>query len=298
MSDVDDTGFDDEEFEDETVQAALAETSLPEGEVPDDPNLSREDRESRLRNLVLGLIPLTGGLTAVMALLWRRYLGEIGVRPVDIAVDPTTRLVDMVFALSNLIAFYGPLLFIGSWLDLMAGSDQRIATWIAKHRKLARLIMTVTLLVTGAALAGFAQIIGALFVGPLVAALILARIFDLDDEIPRPLRITRLKPSRAIAGAVLTALVALTALSVEVLVIGPKFDGTGAIGVIAPTVLGFRAQPMIAIAVDGSSDPRGRLYLGGNADLYVLVDPCSGNEVEYVSVGSTRLVVVDEITCE
>jgi hypothetical protein len=39
------------------------------------------------------------------------------------------------------------------------------------------------------------------------------------------------------------------------------------------------------------------LYLGGNADLYVLVYPCDDDEVEYVSVGSTRLVVIDEVTC-
>jgi DNA-binding NarL/FixJ family response regulator len=39
------------------------------------------------------------------------------------------------------------------------------------------------------------------------------------------------------------------------------------------------------------------LYLGGNADLYVLVDPCDEDTVEFVSVGSTRLVVIDEVVC-
>ena len=38
-------------------------------------------------------------------------------------------------------------------------------------------------------------------------------------------------------------------------------------------------------------------YLGGNADLYVMVDPCADDDVTYVSVGSTRLRVIDEVTC-
>ncbi len=54
---------------------------------------------------------------------------------------------------------------------------------------------------------------------------------------------------------------------------------------------------MLAFDVDGAREPREILYLGGNADLYVLVDPCDDDTVEYVSVGSTRLVVIDEVTC-
>ena len=37
--------------------------------------------------------------------------------------------------------------------------------------------------------------------------------------------------------------------------------------------------------------------MSGDADLYVLVDPCNDDTVELVPVGSTRLVVIDEITC-
>ena len=54
---------------------------------------------------------------------------------------------------------------------------------------------------------------------------------------------------------------------------------------------------MRAFDVDSGSEAREVLYLGGNADLYVLVDPCNDDSVELVSVGSTRLVVIDEITC-
>lgn len=62
-------------------------------------------------------------------------------------------------------------------------------------------------------------------------------------------------------------------------------------------MLGFNAQPMRAFDVDAGGEPGEVLYLGGNADLYVLVDPCNDDEVEYVSVGSTRLIVIDEVTC-
>ena len=54
---------------------------------------------------------------------------------------------------------------------------------------------------------------------------------------------------------------------------------------------------MQAYDVDNGGPPRAVLYLGGNADLYVLVDPCNDDEVEFVSVGSQRLVVIEEITC-
>lgn len=42
---------------------------------------------------------------------------------------------------------------------------------------------------------------------------------------------------------------------------------------------------------------RDALYLGGNADLYVLVDPCRDDEIEMVSVGAHRLEVIDEVSC-
>ena len=54
---------------------------------------------------------------------------------------------------------------------------------------------------------------------------------------------------------------------------------------------------MRAFDVDSGGEAREVLYLGGNADLYVLVDPCDDDTVELVSVGSTRLVVIDEVSC-
>ena len=114
---------------------------------------------------------------------------------------------------------------------------------------------------------------------------------------PSVLRITRLDPRRAFVGGLFAVVVFLTVLSTEAMVLGPEFEPDGAHGFLAPRVLGFKAQPMLAFAVDGDRAPREVLYLGGNADLYVLVYPCDDDQVEYVSVGSTRLVVIDEVTC-
>jgi hypothetical protein len=36
---------------------------------------------------------------------------------------------------------------------------------------------------------------------------------------------------------------------------------------------------------------------GRNADLYVLIDPCDDDKIEMVSVGSSRIEIVDEISC-
>ena len=35
---------------------------------------------------------------------------------------------------------------------------------------------------------------------------------------------------------------------------------------------------------------------GGNADLYGLYNPCT-DTVEYVSVGSTHITLIDEVSC-
>ncbi len=262
-----------------------------------DLGLTSAERDSRLRNLVIGLIPLAGLLTAIMSLLWRRYLGQIGVRPVDLAIDPATRLVDAFFALSVLLAVIGPVLFIGSWLDVIEDSvDRRTVRWLTSHRRLARLILTVVVLAVGWALAYLMQIIMALFVGPLIGGLLLAKTFDLDDDLPAALRLTRWDSGRTtiIGGATLLAF--LSVLSFEILVIGPDLRTDGAHSWVAADVLGFRAQPMRAITVDDGAT-REVLYLGGNADLYVLVDPCDDDQVDLVSVGSTRLQVIDRVSC-
>ena len=48
--------------------------------------------------------------------------------------------------------------------------------------------------------------------------------------------------------------------------------------------------------LDGVQEPLGALYLGSNADLYVLYDPCA-ETVRFVPVGSSRVELVDVVTC-
>jgi hypothetical protein len=48
--------------------------------------------------------------------------------------------------------------------------------------------------------------------------------------------------------------------------------------------------------LDENLEPLGALYLGGNADLYVLYDPCA-ETVRMVPVGSSRVELVDQVNC-
>ena len=46
-----------------------------------------------------------------------------------------------------------------------------------------------------------------------------------------------------------------------------------------------------------SDQERDLLNLGRNIDLYVRVDRCDDDNVEYVSVGSSEFLGIDEATC-
>ena len=262
--------------------------------VAEDIGVSAAEQRSRLTSVVIALIPLMGVAATVMSLLWRRYLGHIGVRPVDLAIDPATRVIDAVAAVALLLGIFGPLLFIGSWIDLAAESGFRTIN----RRKLVQVLAAVIWLVVAVVLGFFADLVLLFFVGPLVGIALLARILDVESELPAALRITRLNRRRASTAGVLITGAFLTVLSTEALLIGPDFRPGGVDGWLAPRVLGFSAQPMLAIDVGGERAPREVLYLGGNADLYVLVDPCDDDRVEFVSVGSTRLEVIETVTCD
>jgi len=301
-----DTNAEPEEFVEalRTVQAGQPwlppeQTRAVLSSVAEDLDVTAAERRSRLTSIVIGLIPLAGVLAAFMSLLWRKYLGHIGVRPVDLAIDPTTRVVDVISSLSLLLGVLGPLLFVSSWLDLLGDSaaDRKSIAWLVERRTIARVILSLGLLALTGFLAVFADLVLVVFVGPLVGLSVLAQALDLNKELPAVFRITRVRPAQAFAGGLLALFAFFTILSTEVLLVGPVLQPEGARGVLAPRVLGFNAEPMQAFDVDGAREPRQVLYLGGNADLYVLVDPCDDDTVEYVSVGSTRLVVIDEVTC-
>jgi hypothetical protein len=135
-----------------------------------------------------------------------------------------------------------------------------------------------------------------LIAGPAVAIAIIAKALNANSEIPKPIRIEGIRPGVAIAGALLALVAFLGVLAYEVFIVGPDLRVDGEHGIFTPRVLGINAQPVRAFDVD-TGEANEYLYLGGNADLYVLVDPCDEGRVDMVSVGSQRLVVIDEITC-
>lgn len=269
-------------------------------DVAEDLDVSRADRRSRLTAIVLGAIPLAGILAAILSLLWRRYLGHIGVRPIDLAVDPSTRVVDAVAAILFVVGVFGPFLFIGTWLALIRAraDDWPALSWIPGRPRLARALLFMVVLAAVGLLAWRLDLILILIIAPAILLAILAVTLDITAELPPFLRLTGLKPRRLVAGGLAIAFAFLAILGSEALVRGPSFGPRGAEGILLHRVIGFRTQPVLAINVGGNREPREVLYLGGNADLYVLVDPCDNDRVEYVSVGAHRLEVIDEVTCE
>ena len=288
----------------EAVQAGM--TWFPQDDlrriftdVAGDLDVTHAERRSRMTGILIGLVPLTGLIAALMSFLWRKYLGQIGVRPVDLAIDPTSRVVDAIVGISLVIGVFGPLLFVRNWLEMLRETkvNRGPIAWLLRHRVLSQLLLSVVVLGVALFFTVGPDLFIVVVVGPLVLISIVGRAADLNEELPRIMRIEGIRPMRLFAAAVAGMLVFLIALSAEGILVGPDLGTRGANGLIVPRVLGFKAQPMRAFDVDGGREPREVLYLGGNADLYVLVDPCNDDEVELVSVGSTRLVVIDEVTC-
>jgi len=268
-------------------------------DVADDLDLTHAERRSRMTGILIGLIPLTGLVAALLSYLWRKYLGQIGVRPVDLAIDPTSRVVDAISTFSLVLGVFGPLLLVSNWLALLRGSrvDRGPVAWLLDRRRLAQLTVSVAVLAITLFLSIGPDLMLVVVIGPIMTVSIVARAADLNDELPSILRIEHIRPMRLLIVTGSALMIILAALAAEALFVGPDLGNRGAGGYIAPKLLGFRAQPVRAFDLTVDSEPREVLYLGGNADLYVLVDPCDDLEVEMVPVSTRRLVVIDEITC-
>lgn len=264
----------------------------------DDLDVTADERRSRLNSVLLAMIPLTGLVAALMSFLWRSYLADVGTRPVDIALDPGSRVIDALFTLSVLVGIFGPLALVSNWLDLVRRSAANTGpvAWLLKRRALAWTVVAVLVLAATIFLLVGTKVIMLLVIGPIAGMALIARILDLDAALPAPLRVTA-RPIRTLLGGATVLVVFLALLSVEVIMVGPRFGTKGAEGFIAPTVLGFRAQPVTWIDVEAGGKQQEMLYLGGNADLYVLIDPCNDDETLFVPVGASRLVVIDEVSC-
>jgi len=85
-------------------------------------------------------------------------------------------------------------------------------------------------------------------------------------------------------------------LTVEVFE-GPDLRPDGLHGFLAPKAIGLSARPAIIHDLDEKHKPLQALYLGGNADLYVLYDPCD-KVVRLIPVGSSRVKMIKEVQCD
>jgi hypothetical protein len=182
-----------------------------------------------------------------------------------------------------------------------------IAEWVtkARRRRLGRLIFNlwVAQVIMGLVLLSFLTwltsifpLIMVVFLGPAVSVLLLANILDLDQELPEALHLPHLGARRVITFFAVVIILFLMIIGAEVWVRGPDLRPDGLHGFLAPDVLGFRVRPITLYDLDGNLEPLGALYLGGNADLYVLYDPCA-ETVRMVPVGSSRVELVDRVTC-
>jgi hypothetical protein len=118
----------------------------------------------------------------------------------------------------------------------------------------------------------------------------------LDQELPDALHLPHLGSRRVIVFLGLVIIVFLFVIGTEVWIKGPDLRTDGLHGFLAPEALGFSAKPVTLIDLDGNLEPLGALYLGGNADLYVLYDTCT-ETVRLVPVGSSRVELVDRVEC-
>jgi DNA-binding NarL/FixJ family response regulator len=274
-----------------------------------------EDRRGRLVQMLLGVLPLTGLIAAFTALLWRKYWGDVGIRVTDLGVDASTRVIDVIVFLITLIGIFGPLIFVEAWVSALS-------TWIKKRSwlqakiervrqfRLAGIPVGHLLLSHNAAWLGlalvtvfltnllyqFSSLILVLVVGIGTAILLLANYLGLGEELPKLLRVSSVNLGRIFVIMSILMIFFLVVLSAEVLLEGPDLRTDGVHGILAPKVLGFSAKPARLHNLDGQFDPIEALYIGGNADLYVLYDPCE-EVTRMVPVGSSRVEIIDQVTC-
>lgn len=289
----------------------LEDTYAVLGDAAGDLTVTAQERRGRLGQVLLGLISMTGMLAAITAFLWRQYWGQIGVRVVDLGVDPATRMIDVVVNLLMVVGIFGPLLFVRSWTGAIGGWIEKdhpsIARSISKARErrlgrlllnrwIARGLMALTLLSFLIWLTSIFPLFIVIFLGPLVGVILLTNILDLDQELPDALHLPHLGAQRVIVFLAVVIIIFLMVLGVEVWITGPDLRVDGLHGFLAPSVLGFGARPVTLYDLDGNLEPLGALYLGGNADLYVLYDPCA-ETVRMVPVGSSRVELVDRVIC-
>ena len=276
--------------------------------------IAAKERRGKLTEGLLTLIPLIGIISAFTQFLWRKYWGFIGVRVSDLGVDTASRVTDFLIFLLVLIGIFGPLMFIRSWMRM-------IGSWVDTHPKLTLLltkaqkikamglpigfylfgywmgwvVFAVIVLLITLPFEGSGGKILTLIAGIAFSLVLLAHILGSNDFLPPWLTIAkdRVRGTLSIISGLI--LVLLIVLTVEVFE-GPDLRPDGLHGFLAPKAIGLSARPAIIHDLDDKYPPLQVLYLGGNADLYVLYDPCE-KVVRMIPVGSSRVKMVKEVQC-
>jgi|GEM_PF-757114 len=276
--------------------------------------IAARERRGKLTEGLLTLIPLIGIISAFTQFLWRKYWGFIGVRVSDLGVDASSRVTDFLIFLLILIGIFGPLMFIRSWMKM-------IGSWVNTHPKLSRLltkaqkikpmdlpvgfylcsywmgwvVFAVIVLLITLPFEGSGGKILTLVAGIVFSLVLLVHVMGSNEFLPPWLTIAKDRVRGTltiISGLVLLLLVVLT---VEVFD-GPDLRPDGVHGFLAPKAIGLSARPAIIHDLDDKYPPLQVLYLGGNADLYVLYDPCE-KVVRMIPVGSSRVKMIKSVEC-
>jgi DNA-binding NarL/FixJ family response regulator len=277
--------------------------------------IAAKERRGKLTEGLLTLIPLIGVISAFTQFLWRKYWGSIGVRVSDLGVDASSRVTDFLIFLLILIGVFGPLLFIRSWIRIIDGrmsSHPKLKTLLTKAQGakalgvpigiylfgywtgwtiLAAIVLGITFPLEGSGGKIFTLIIGIAF-----ALILLAHVLGSNDFLPNWLTIAKDKIRGTFTIITSLVFVLLAALTIEVFE-GPDLRSDGVHGFLAPKAIGLSARPAIIHDLDDKYKPLQVLYLGGNADLYVLYDPCE-KVVRMIPVGSSRVKMIKEVKCD
>lgn len=276
--------------------------------------ISAKERRTNIIDGILTLIPVAGILAAFTSYMWRSYWGQVGIRVSDLGVDASSRITDLIVIVVLIIAIIGPLFFVGRWIELLddllrkrvaraQGNKSDVdkkshALSIASNRAVYGLSATIIIalywlliyLLTEYRAGGFIFVLG---IG--VSFLLIAHLMRSTEFLPAWLCISKERIRSALMTFGCAVLTLFIVMIVEVRQ-GPDLREDGVHGLVAPKVLGLSARPATITDLDGKRDPISALYVGGNADLYVLYDPCE-KVVRLVPVGSSRVKMIDRVEC-